>query len=66
MTPQPGTLESIGQHKLGHVVYEYSRCLDCGTEYPHLDGLPSCNGHTIGRCPWCREDSAPYQNGRGI
>lgn len=58
---QPGTLEPIGRRRLGQATYDYSRCLDCGTEYPHLKGgLPSCNGRPIGRCPWC--ESGPKED----
>jgi len=42
------------------------RCIDCGTEYLHLDNKTICNGKEITRCPWCRPDSKPWTNGRGI
>ncbi|TYO96742.1 hypothetical protein EDC39_11230 [Geothermobacter ehrlichii] len=46
----------------------YRTCPECGTDFP-LDarrGIPRCNGVLINRCPWCREDSRPWRNGRGI
>lgn len=77
-----GTLLSIGIKRLGLEQYEYVKCVNCATEYPILertnyntciaDGAlittraPSCNGHNIDQCPWCREDSEPWKNGRGI
>ena len=42
-------------------------CLDCRTQF-HVDIQlkPVCNGAQIELCPWCREDSKPWKNGRGI
>jgi predicted RNA-binding Zn-ribbon protein involved in translation (DUF1610 family) len=64
-TPPPGTLKDVGVGTLGLAKYRYSACLTCGTEYPHLGPGPSCNGHQIHRCPWCRPDSQPWTHGRG-
>ena len=41
------------------------KCCDCGTEYPFINERIRCNGHEITLCPWCREDSKPWTNGRG-
>lgn len=61
-----GELVHDGQHKLGLDAYDYWRCIDCGTTYPVLGwGKPSCNGHKIDLCPFCRPDSEPWKNGRG-
>lgn len=51
----PGYLRDIGIHNLGLDSYRYSRCNDCGTDYPHIDGVVKCNGFTITACPWCCE-----------
>jgi hypothetical protein len=43
-------------------------CVDCKTEFirnPNAD-KPNCNGVKIDLCPWCRPDSKPWKNGRGI
>lgn len=77
-----GYLASIGQHRLGLDTYEFVKCVTCGEEFPILernnyatciqdgyiviDRRPSCNCHVITLCPWCREDSAPWTNGRGL
>jgi len=42
------------------------RCSECKTEFPEIDGKIMCNGHHIQDCPWCRKDSEPFKNGRGI
>jgi len=68
-----GTLEYIA--RLQYI------CVDCKTVY-HIntesssDGTPLipdgrigkalCNGHVIMFCPWCRPDSKPWKDGRGI
>ena len=42
-------------------------CLDCHTQYHiGLDLKPIANGASIELCPWCREDSKPWKNGRGL
>lgn len=48
-------------------------CIDCNTIYPPVGsvaasvlGLAMCNGHPINVCPWCRPDSRPWMNGRGV
>jgi hypothetical protein len=66
-TPDPspaktGALRHIGEHKLGLAWYHYWRCVDCGSDY----AAGRCNGHEIGLCPWCRPDSKPWTNGRGL
>jgi len=62
-----GKLVSIGRHNLGASQrYEYFRCVDCGTDYPAVNGFaPSCNHHEISRCPYCSPTSKPWTNGRG-
>lgn len=64
-TEKTGVLRYIGRFKLARQVYDYFRCVDCGTEFPEIDGSASCNGHKISRCPWCRPDSKPWTAGRG-
>ena len=61
-----GRLLDIGIKNLGRNQYRYVQCVDCGDQYPHIDGVPKCNGQIIGLCPWCRPDSQPWQKGRGI
>lgn len=62
-TQKTGTLKAVGNRRLGLAIYYYWMCIDCGTEFP--DAETQCNGHQIGRCPWCRPDSKPWVNGRG-
>lgn len=76
-----GTLLSIGIRHYGHDLIEFVRCVNCATEYPILTEYqynasmlpigaaktgPKCNGYFITECPFCREDSEPWKNGRGI
>ncbi len=65
-----GRLIDAGHHKLGAFErYRYSKCVDCETMYPHSNQKalgPSCNGAMIDLCPWCRPDSKPWTNGRGL
>ena len=62
-----GKLQYVGQGRLGAVMYYWSECVDCKTTYPSSDEAmsPSCNGHRISLCPFCRPDSAPWKYGRG-
>lgn len=64
-TEKTGVLRYIGRYKLAHQMYDYFRCVDCGTEFPQIGGSASCNGRKIARCPWCRPDSKPWTAGRG-
>jgi hypothetical protein len=42
-------------------------CKDCNTVFEvKFDGFTRCNGEIIRFCPWCREDSKPWRNGRGV
>lgn len=41
-------------------------CVDCRTYYALIKGKIMCNGEVIELCPWCRPDSAPGKNGRGL
>lgn len=64
-----GRLEEIGCIKMGGPGgqrLDWVQCVDCKTDFPILKGRPSCNGHAIEKCPWCRPDSAPWKDGRGI
>ena len=63
-----GTLQSIGVKSLGRFKFEFYECVDCGDRYPVSgdNNLPQCNEVSIELCPWCRDDSKAYQNGRGI
>ena len=62
-----GVLKPVGRRMLGVLdSYDYWRCSDCGTFYPKIDGTVKCNGQPIGACPWCRQNSAPWTNGRGL
>lgn len=66
-----GRLEPIGRHKLGIASYEYSRCVDCGADFPHAAGTREtayavCNGAPLSLCPYCRPDSKPFCRGRGL
>ena len=45
---------------------EYSKCNTCNTSFRiDRNGDTKSNGHTITLCPWCRDDSKPWKNGRG-
>jgi len=54
------------QAQLGLVRYNYFACADCKTEFPQIGGEIRCNGHNIAQCPWCRPDSKPWTDGRGL
>lgn len=47
-------------------IYRWYECVDCHTSFPMMNNVIMCNGQEIYLCPWCREDSKPYQNGRGL
>lgn len=63
-------LVDIGYHKYGLFHMRFSRCTDCGTEYPHTTGVtllyggydqtpgPMCNGKPILACG-CRVSQEP-------
>ncbi len=71
------TAREVGRHD-----HEHYGCVDCGTLFPVLidwdNGVGAvgqswnevraikCNGHAITVCPWCRPDSKPWENGRGM
>ena len=63
-----GRLTFSGRKNLGAWSrFEWYRCIDCGTEYPRESGSSTmCNGKVISVCPWCRPDSAPWKDGRGV
>jgi hypothetical protein len=71
-----GELKSIGEFGFGWYKHECFECVDCGTVFPKLKEYNprtdefemhiKCNGHKINKCPWCRPDSTPWTNGRGI
>ncbi len=62
-----GTLKSVGIRRLGiYSKIEFFQCKDCKTDFPRINDSIMCNGKPIIKCPWCREDSKPWQNGRGI
>lgn len=46
-------------------------CVDCHTRYTMNTDIDikvkaSINGHKVSLCPWCRTDSKPWMNGRGL
>lgn len=41
-------------------------CFTCKTPYVVIEHRVMCNGHNITLCPFCRVDSAPWTNGRGV
>lgn len=41
-------------------------CVDCNIPYPIINGKVMCNGKQIKLCPWCRKDSKPNKDGRGV
>ena len=48
-------------------IYDWYECVDCHTAYPRVSGgSTTCNGKIISLCPWCRPDSEPWKNGRGL
>ena len=64
------TAREVGRHD-----HEHYGCVDCDTLYPVLVDYDEdwnetreikCNGHAITLCPWCRPDSEPWKNGRGL
>lgn len=44
------------------------QCPDCNTTFTSLKGQAFTINRVVndGYCPWCREDSEPWRNGRGI
>lgn len=60
-----GELVYDGFHKLGLQRYHFSRCVDCGSLYPHIDGRISCNRVAIVTCPWHGPDSPANRAARG-
>ena len=57
------------------VVTNFYMCKDCKTMFPTFCRStgkeiyfvkPNVNGWKIDLCPWCRPDSKPWKNGRGI
>jgi uncharacterized protein CbrC (UPF0167 family) len=69
-TNKTGELKFVGNFKMGgpsQPYYPYFECIDCGQQYPDLGPGVSCNYELIGMlCPWCRPDSKPWTNGRGM
>ena len=61
-----GILEDKGYHRLSDGKTEFYGCIDCSTWYVVVNKKIRCNGHTITKCPWCREYSEPWKNGRGV
>ena len=61
-----GKLKSIGRHRFGLKTLYFVQCIDCDTIYPEINGTVKCNGHIINKCPWCRSDTKPCENGRGL
>lgn len=63
---KPGALLWSKQYK------DHVHCNNCGTAFILVynpktkTDAPSCNGHFIEVCPWCREDSRPWHDGRGV
>ena len=62
-----GTLQNIDVKNYGRSKFEFYECADCRAIYPVSgeNDLPQCNKVSIELCPWCREDSKPWCNGRG-
>ena len=58
-------LNTFGDHKYGTQRLGFYQCSDCKTEYPVLQGVISCNNRAINDCPWCKNTSKPWQDGRG-
>jgi len=58
-------LNSIGAYKYGTNKLEFYECLKCKTVFPVLQGVISCNNRAIVDCPWCKDASKPWQDGRG-
>lgn len=63
-TREAGDLVPVCRNGIRHGILV--ECVTCGTTYPVMDGKTWCNSHIITKCPWCRPDSKPWQNGRGI
>ena len=61
-----GELKHIGAKRYAYETADNYQCVDCKTDFPLIDGVIRCNGAEIMLCPWCRDDSTPWQNGRGI
>ena len=65
-------LERTGRLELSTA--SHWRCADCGTHFAYetdevislIDAKVQCNGKRILLCPWCRPDSTPFKNGRGV
>ncbi len=63
-----GRLYQSAPEYMGGVRVDVRRCDDCGTTFTANLGRPfTINGvMNDGLCPWCRPDSEPWKNGRGL
>lgn len=70
-----GALRYMGEKPYGACqTLPFYKCVDCGTEFPEIKNLEvfpptvaiKCNDADINLCPWCRPDSKPWTNGRGV
>ena len=41
----------VGHRELCGVNYGWDKCIDCGTYYLEIDGIPHVNRRPITRCP---------------
>lgn len=56
-----GRLIDEGIHKLGiNQSYRYWTCVDCGTTYPEIEGVVSCNGKAIKVCECSDGTDSPW------
>ncbi|MEK9809289.1 MAG: hypothetical protein VW362_02500 [Candidatus Nanopelagicales bacterium] len=63
----PGTLERGGLAIYCGEWVDVYRCVTCRDEYLAPRGRAlTINGWLVSLCPWCRTDSKPWINGRGI
>jgi rubrerythrin len=64
-TERKGALRYVGARPLSSLKH-FWECDTCKTLFPSRShGSPTCNGHPVAQCPWCREDSKPWKAGRG-
>ncbi len=68
MEANKGRLMEMAPGYIGVAPVSVKKCQDCGTVFTAHRGRPfTINGvMNDGLCPWCRPDSAPFKNGRGL
>lgn len=67
MMSNKGGREMTGKLIDALIATGHKQCIDCNTVFlVNGKGKTMCNNKKIVLCPWCRPDSIPWKNGRGI